>query len=105
MKRGEIWWAELPGTARRRPVLLISRDEAYSIRSLVVIAPITAHVRGIASEVPLGLKDGLPRFCAANLDTITTIPKERLLERLTSLSQQKLEAVEDALHFALGLLK
>ena len=103
MKRGEIWWAELPGPAKRRPVLLISRDEAYTFRSLVIIAPITTHVRGIASEVPLGLEDGLPRVCAANLDTITTIPKAHLLERLASLSPQKLKAVEDALHFALSL--
>ena len=105
MKRGEIWWAELPAPARRRPVLLVSRDEAYTIRSLVIIAPITTRIRGIASEVPLGPNDGLPRVCAANFDTITTIPKARLLERLTSLSPQKLKAVENALHFALGLSK
>ncbi|MDO8636089.1 MAG: type II toxin-antitoxin system PemK/MazF family toxin [Dehalococcoidia bacterium] len=105
MKRGEIWWAELPGPARRRPVLLISRDEAYAFRSLIIIAPVTSRIRGIASEVPLGLEDGLPRVCAANLDTITTIPKGRLLERLTILKPQKLKAMEDAIRFALGLPK
>ena len=105
MKRGEIWWAELPGPAKRRPVLLISRDEAYTVRKLVIIASITTHIRGIASEVPLGLDDGLPRVCAANFDTITTIPKALLMERLSSLSPQKLKAAEIALHFALGLPK
>ena len=27
MKQGEIWWAELPKPAGRRPVILLSRDE------------------------------------------------------------------------------
>jgi mRNA interferase MazF len=53
MRRGEIWWAELEPPAGRRPVVLLSRDEAYKIRSLIIVAPITARIRRIASEVPL----------------------------------------------------
>ena len=33
MKRGEIWWADLPPPVGRRPVLLLSRDRAYVVRS------------------------------------------------------------------------
>ncbi|MBI4289798.1 MAG: type II toxin-antitoxin system PemK/MazF family toxin [Chloroflexi bacterium] len=103
MKRGEIWWAELPAPAKRRPVLLVSRDEAYAFRSLVMVAPVTSRIRGIASEVPLGPEDGLAKLCVANLDTITTIPKASLRERLTVLTSQKVKAVENAFHFALGM--
>ena len=103
MKRGEIWWAELQPPAGRRPVLLLSRDEAYSVRELVTVAPVTTRVRGIPSEVPLGLEDGLPKPCAANLDTITTIAKARLRDRIAILSAEKQRAVEAALHFALGM--
>ena len=103
MKRGEVWWADLGPPAGRRPVLLLSRDEAYAIRALVIVAPVTTRIRRIPSEVPLGAEDGLPRGCVANLDTITTIAKASLKERLTSLSQDKLRAVEDAIHFSLGL--
>ena len=105
MKRGEIWWAELPRPAGRRPVILLSRDEAYEVRRLVTVAPVTTRVRGIPVEVPLGPKDGLPRECVANLDTITTIPKDALRERLTVLSRSKMAAVDAALRFALGLQK
>lgn len=87
----------------RRPVLLLSRDEAYAIRTLVTVAPVTTRVRHIPSEVPLGPDDGLPRACVANLDTITTVAKESLRERLIGLSPDKLEAIDAALHFALGL--
>jgi len=103
MRRGEIWWAELEPPAGRRPVVLLSRDEAYAVRSLIIVAPITTRIRHIASEVLLGTDDGMTRDCVANLDTITTIPKDCLRDRLTSLSPQKLKEVEAAILFALGL--
>jgi len=103
MRRGEIWWAELEPPAGRRPVVLLSRDEAYAVRSLIIVAPITTRIRHIASEVLLGTDDGMTRDCVANLDTITTIPKDCLRDRLTSLSPQKLKEVETAIYFALGL--
>jgi mRNA interferase MazF len=103
MIRGEIWWAELEPPAGRRPVLLLSRDAAYAIRSLVIVAPITTRIRHIPSEVSLGTDDGMPRDCVANLDTITTIPKDCLQDRLTSLSSQKMKELEAAIHFALGM--
>ena len=103
MKKGEIWWAELEPPAGRRPVLLLSRDEAYSVRELVTVAPVTTRQRHILSEVPLGTEDGLPRPCVINLDTITTIAKTSLRDRLTALSTEKQKAVETALHFALGM--
>ena len=103
MRRGEIWWAELPPPVGTRPVLLLSRDEAYSIRQLITVAPVSTRSRSIPSEVELGTEDGLPQRCAVNLDTITTVPKSTLSRKVAALSYQKLEAVEAALHFALGL--
>jgi mRNA interferase MazF len=103
MRRGEVWWAALPAPAGRRPVVLLSRDEAYAVRELVTVAPITTRIRQIPTEVPLGPPDGLPRTCVANLDTITTIPRRSLAERIGPLAPEKLAAVERALLFALGL--
>ena len=103
MRRGEVWWAELDAPAGRRPVVLLSRNEAYAVRSLVTVAPITTRIRHIPSEVLLGTDDGMPRECAANLDSITTIPKDCLRERLVSLPPEKLRDIEKAIHFALGL--
>ena len=47
--------------------------------------------------------DGLPKACVANLDTITTIPKRSLMARIASLAPAKVQAVDTALRFALGL--
>ena len=103
MRRGEIWWAELEQPAGRRPVVLLSRNEAYTVRSLVIVAPVTTRIRHIPSEVPLGIDDGMQQECVANLDTITTIPKDCLQTRLAILSAKKLKEVEAAIRFTLGL--
>jgi len=68
-----------------------------------MVAPLTTRIRGIPSEVSLGDEDGVPRACVVNLDSITTIAKASLRERLVALSAEKFKAVEDALHFSLGL--
>jgi mRNA interferase MazF len=103
MRRGEVWWADLPAPAGRRPVVLLSRNEAYAVRELVTVAPVTTRVRDIPSEVPLGAREGLPKPCVANLDTITTIPKATLTARIAVLTGEKAGAVDRALRFALGL--
>ncbi len=103
MKRGEIWWAELPLPIGKRPVLLLSRDEAYPIRNAVTVAEVTSTVRDIPVEVSLGSEDGLPKRCVANLDTIITIRKEILRERICLLSAEKIDQVNQAIKFALCL--
>jgi mRNA interferase MazF len=104
MRRGEVWWAELPQPIGRRPVLLLSRDAAYSVRTSVTVGIVTRTIRKIPTEVPLGQEDGMPAKSVVNLDDILTIPKSRLTERITALSQEKMTAVAKAVAFALDLV-
>ena len=103
MRRGEIWWADLPLPAGRRPVVLLSRNEAYQVRELITVAPVTTRIRNLPVEIPLGDTEGLAKNCVINLDTITTIPKKCLSERIGVLSLPKLRALNQAIGFALGL--
>ena len=103
MRRGEIWWAELALPAGRRPVVLISRDAAYMIRSSVTVAEVSTVVRAIPSEVMLGKRDGMPRPCVINTDNLVTIPRTLLDSHITSLSTAKLEQLDVALRFSLGM--
>lgn len=100
MKRGEIWWARID---KRRPVVLLSRDEAYDVRSLVVVAPISTTVRGFAVEVRVGRLEGLPRAGVINCDCLVTVPKRDLIERAGALSAARRRQLDDALRFALAL--
>ncbi|MCJ7789582.1 MAG: type II toxin-antitoxin system PemK/MazF family toxin [Candidatus Atribacteria bacterium] len=103
MQRGEIWWARLSEPIGKRPVVLLSRDEAYSVRNAVTVAEITSTIRNIPVEVSLGPEDGLPKKCVINLDTIITIRKELLVERITILEPEKIYEVNKAIKFALGM--
>ena len=103
MKRGEVWWADLPKPAGRRPVVLVSRDEAYPVRELVIVVPVITRRRQIPVEVPLGRDEGMRRRCVANADTITTIPKRTLVEYAGMLSGEKVAMLDAAIRFALAL--
>jgi mRNA interferase MazF len=103
MRRGEVWWAELPHPIGRRPVVLLSRDEAYALRNAVTVAEVTTTIRGIPVEVSLGPEDGLPKRCIVNADTLATIRKELLVERITILGSEKIEQIDQAIKFALSL--
>jgi mRNA interferase MazF len=82
---------------------LVSRQEAYGVRALVVAAAVSTTVRSHAGEVKLGRAEGLPRACVVNCDWLVTIPKVDLLARAGALTAAKLQALDEALAFALGL--
>jgi mRNA interferase MazF len=103
MKRGQIWWARLALPAGRRPVVLVSRDAAYRIRTSVTVAEVSTVIRVIPSEVALGIRDGLPRPCVINTDNLVTIPRALLESHIASLSAVKLEQLDAALRFSLGI--
>ena len=103
MKRGEVWWVDMPEPAGRRPAVLLSRDAAYQVRAAITVAPVTRTVRTIPVEVILDRSDGMPARCVVNLDDITTLPKVLIKERITALSPEKIKRVDEAIRFALDL--
>lgn len=69
----------------------------------MTVAEVTTTIRGIPVEVVLGPEDGLPKRCAVNVDTLVTIRKELLTERITLLGSDKIEKINQAIQFALSL--
>ena len=103
MKRGEVRWVEFGPPDKRRPVLILTRDSVIPYLNELIIAPITSTIRGIPSELVLGVEDGMSQECAVNFDHLQTIPKARLGRMVTVLSDEKLSQVGPAVCFALGL--
>lgn len=103
MRRGEVRWYTFKAPDKRRPVLVLTRNSATSFLNALTIAPITTTIRDIPSEVLLTPEDGLRADCAANLDNIQTVPKHRLGSMITYLSAERMEEVNQAIAFALGL--
>jgi mRNA interferase MazF len=84
-------------------VLLLSRNQAYRVRRSVTLALVTTTVRGIPVEVPLGPDDGMPRACAVNCDEVHTVALSLIANRITAVSAAKMQAVADAIRFALDV--
>ena len=103
MKRGEVWWVEMPPPAGRRPAVLLSRDSAYRVRAAVTVAPLTRTIRNIPVEVLVDQSDGMPTRCVVNLDDITTLPKSVIKQRITALSPERIQQIDEAIRFALDL--
>jgi mRNA interferase MazF len=82
----------------------LSRDEAYAVRAQVTVAPVTTRIRRIPVEVELGPADGLPKQGVVNLDSLVTIPKADLVQCIGLLRPEKVQQIEAALRFALGML-
>jgi len=103
MKRGDVWLAWLHEPIGRRPVVLLSRNEAYQIRTSVTAALVTTTIRGIQSEVLLTPEEGLAKRCVVNLDGLFSVQKSRLERFITHLSPEKIDQVNAALKFALAI--
>ena len=103
MRRGEVRWYTFRASDKRRPVLILTRDSAISFLHSITVAPITTTVRDIPSEVFLTREDGLMTECAANMDNIQTVSKDRLGPTIAYLSPDRMAEANRAIAFALGL--
>lgn len=99
-RRGEVWWCELPDIGRR-PVVVLSRDAAIPRLGRTLIAPCTTTIRHLASEVLLEPDDDpVPRPSAVNLDSVESVSTAVLVDRLGTLSGDRMRAVCAALEVA-----
>ena len=87
--QGEIWWAAAHD--QRRPVLVVTRNEAIPVLTGIVVAPVTRTVRNIPTEVLLGEQEGLPVECAASFDNLQRIRRTALVERIGYLGPRREE--------------
>ena len=101
MSRGDIYWLELPNE-KRRPALVLTREQAIPVMNKVVIAFVTSKVRGIPTQIALGPEVGMPRNCAVSFDNVRTVPKALLTDRIASLSGPRMHEVCRALAIATG---
>ena len=102
ISRGEIWLFDFSRPDKRRPVLVLSRPEVIELLHTVMVAPITATIRGAPSEVIVGIDEGLKKDSAVSLDHVQTIEKARLKRFVGTVGPQKMSKVCRALGVATG---
>jgi mRNA interferase MazF len=112
MKRGEIWWANLPDPVAsepgfRRPLLIIQIDEFNrSIIRTVMVVVLTTNLRLANAPGNVLLKSamtGLPKDSVANVSQVLTVDKSFLTEKVGKLRKAELQKIETGLRLLLGL--
>lgn len=102
MNRGEIWRYRFRAPDKRRPVLVLSRQDVIGLLHTVMVAPVTSTIRGAPSEVLVGAKEGLKHESAVNLDHVQTVERARLEAFVGHLEPGKMREVCRALAIAVG---
>jgi mRNA interferase MazF len=107
VQHGEVWWVEFD---ERRPVVLLSGDEASGFQAVQVVAPADVSISGLGVEVGVGAAEGLPfegvlRFGFPRpgytpCTWLTTLSRDDLIERAGVLPTAKLNEIEEALRLS-----
>ena len=101
-RRGEIWQYRFKSPDKRRPVLVLTRQEVLPLLRTAMVAPITSTIRGLPSEVVVGVDEGLQHESAINLDHVQTVEQRLLRHYIGSLSEARMRHVCRALVLATG---
>jgi mRNA interferase MazF len=100
---GDIRLVDLGRPDKRRPALVLTRTSAAPYLNTVTVAPITRTIRGVPTEVSLGVDEGMKEHCVANFHSLQTVSTKRLGRHVGSLGVSRKPEVRRALLFALEL--
>ena len=107
LARGEIYLVSPPpgkDPKRARALVVVSRQTLCDSKAdKVICAPINTEADGRATEVSVGVEDGLKHNSVINCDQLMLVEKSKLTNHIGSLSSKKLASLRDALRIALDL--
>lgn len=107
MKRGELYRVARPtrGDPKRfRVFVVVSRQVLIDSRfSTVMCAPVYTAYDGLATQVLVGVEEGLKHESSIHCDEIVSLAKSMLSTYVGTLSPQKLDQLNRALRIALDI--
>lgn len=107
MKRGELYRLRKPGgddPRSSRVFAVVSRQSTIDSRfPTVICVPVYSSRHGLATQVPIGVEEGLKHDSALHCDELVSLAKPRLTDFVGSLSSNKVRELDRALVAALGI--
>ena len=106
MKRGELYRIRSPrgDPKRSRVYVVVSRQVLLdSMFSTVVCAPVYTARHGLATQVPVGVEEGLKHDSAIHCDQLMSLPKNGLTDYVGGLAKGRISELDRALVVALDL--
>jgi len=100
-RRGEVFWS--PGKKKIRPLLVVSNNQGNRYSNDVVVIPGTTQKKDIIYPVEVLVTKGFSTPTKFQADSIFTIGKEELGEKITELSPDIMVDVNTALQIELNL--
>ena len=88
---------------KTRPVLILTRELVRPHLTRVTVAPITATIRGLSSEVPVGPRNGLDKDSVVSVDNVVTIPVTALGHQIGFLLPDQESDLAEAIRNAFDL--
>jgi mRNA interferase MazF len=88
---------------KTRPVLILTRELVRPHLTRVTVAPITATIRGLSSEVQVGPRNGLDKDSVVSVDNVVTIPVTALGHQVGFLFPDQEPALAEAIRNAFDL--
>lgn len=112
MKRGQVWWAELPEPTAsepgyKRPVIIVQSDEFNRSRiNTVVAVAVTSNLKLATApgNAKLSIKQsGLNKESVANVSQIITLDKQFLTDAAGQLDHKIMSQIDEGIRLVLAL--
>ncbi len=88
---------------KARPVVVLTREPVRAAMRRVTVAPITSTIKGLSTEVPVGIANGLDQDSVVSCDNIITIDKSALGRHLGFLFERQESTLSAAIVNAFAL--
>jgi mRNA interferase MazF len=84
--------------------VIVSRQALIESRfSTVVCAPVYTRRDGLATQVEVGMENGIKHESSIHCDALVSLPKAALTDYVSSLAPARVRALDQALRVALAL--
>jgi mRNA interferase MazF len=112
VRRAEIWMCDMSLTkgseqgGTKRPVIVLSNDIGNKFSPVVTVACITSqlHKSKLPTHIEISEEHGMIKKSVILTEQLRTIDKSRLMFKITTLDDEMMEKVDEALQISLGLI-